>query len=476
MALSFYWHDYETFGLDPRRDRPAQFAGLRTDAELNIIGEPLLQYCQPAPDFLPDPTSCLITGISPQQARRQGVAEAVFFQRIQSELARPGTVGVGYNTLRFDDEVTRFGFWRNLIDPYGREWQNDCGRWDLLDCVRACYALRPEGIVWPQSEGRVSFRLELLTAANGLGHEQAHDALSDVQATIALAQLLRQKQPRLFEFCLKLRQKQVVAGEVDLINKRPFLHVSGMFGSERGNLALMAPLAMHPSNKNELIAFDLSQDPAQLYDLDVASLRQRLFTRSADLPAGVTRLGIKTVHLNKSPVLIRDLRVLAPQQAERWGIDLALGQQRAEWLAAQASLGGKLTELYQRPPTMAAVRDVDGDLYGGFIGNGDRKRLDELRQLSPATLAQKTVSFDDGRLEELLFRYRARNYPETLTAAEQQRWSEHCHGRLFDSEQGLDHWLAELDRLAAEPGVTAQQEALLAELAEYGEQLTEKWL
>ncbi|OPH14487.1 exonuclease I, partial [Azospirillum brasilense] len=181
---TFFWHDYETFGADPRRDRPAQFAGIRTDADLNEIGEPVMIYCRPAPDYLPDPESCLLTGITPQLCLERGLPEHEFAARIEAELARPGTIGVGYNTIRFDDEITRFMFWRNLIDPYAREWQNECGRWDLLDVVRLTYALRPDGIEWPRKEdGSPSLKLEHLSRANGLVHEAAHDALSDVRAT-----------------------------------------------------------------------------------------------------------------------------------------------------------------------------------------------------------------------------------------------------------------------------------------------------
>ena len=198
MTHTFLWHDYETFGIDPRRDRPAQFAAIRTDAQLNIVGEPINLLCKPAPDYLPDPASCLVTGITPQQCLQSGVAEQAFAERIHAELAQPGTIGVGYNSIRFDDEFTRFLFWRNLIDPYGREWQNECGRWDLLDVMRLAHALRPDGIVWPKHEdGSTSFKLEHLSAANGLKHEAAHDALSDVYATIAVARLLQQQQPRL---------------------------------------------------------------------------------------------------------------------------------------------------------------------------------------------------------------------------------------------------------------------------------------
>ena len=230
--FSFYWHDYETFGVLPRRDRPAQFAGVRTDAELNEIDAPLTLYCKPAIDSLPEPEACVITGITPQVCEAKGVAERDFASAIEAQLARPGTVGCGYNSLRFDDEVTRHLFWRCLIDPYAREWQNECGRWDLLDTVRCAWALRPEGISWPQREqGKPSFRLEHLSAANGIGHEAAHDALSDVRATIALARRVKARQPRLWEFCLRLRQKTAVLGE--LVMGKPVLHVSGMYPAER---------------------------------------------------------------------------------------------------------------------------------------------------------------------------------------------------------------------------------------------------
>ena len=481
MALQtfhiFLWHDYETFGLNPRRDRPSQFAGIRTDAELNEVGEPLMLYCQPANDYLPDPASCLITGITPQHCLQHGIAEHAFAAQIEQVLAQPGTIGVGYNTLRFDDEVTRHLFWRNLIDPYAREWQNDCGRWDLLDVVRMAYALRPEGIQWPIKQdgphiGKPSFTLEDLARANGLLHEAAHDALSDVRATIALARLIRTAQPRLFDFCLGLHKKDRVAAELGLPTScqtaRPFLHVSGMFPSERGCLAVMWPMATHPSNKNELLAWDLAHDPSELALLDVATLRQRLFSKSADLPEGVLRLPLKSVHLNKSPMVVRKLETLTPQMAERWGIDLDAAWVNAEIARSLPDLSAIWPEVFQRP--RQAAPDVDEDLYGGFIGNADRRRLNQLRDLSPAELAHNRTGFDDERLEELLFRYRARNFSETLTPEEAERWEAHRAARLLEGEGGarnVDALFAEIDTLSE----TADErgEAILGALYDYAE-------
>ena len=479
---TFLWHDYETFGINPRRDRPAQFAGIRTDAELNEIGEPLMLYCRPANDYLPDPASCLITGITPQLCLERGVPEPVFAAQIEAALAQPGTIGAGYNTIRFDDEFTRYLLWRNLMDPYAREWQNDCGRWDLLDVVRMAYALRPDGIVWPTKPDerrpndpgatRPSFKLTDLSAANGLTHEAAHDALSDVRATIALARLIRTAQPKLFDFCLGLHKKVRVAAELGLPASRqtaqPFLHVSGMFSPERGCLAVMWPLATHPSNKNELLAWDLAHDPSELPLLDVATLRQRLFTKAADLPEGVQRLPLKSVHLNKSPMVVRKLQTLTSEMAGRWGIDIDAARVNAEKAAALPDMSAIWPEVFSRPKE--ATPDVDEDLYGGFIGNADRRRLNQLRALSPEELAHSRTGFDDDRLEELLFRYRARNFSETLSAEDTERWEAHRAARLLEGEGGarnVDALFAEIDTLSET--VDEKGEAILGALYDYAE-------
>ena len=433
--LTFLWHDYETFGRVPRRDRPAQFAGVRTDAALNEIGAPLMLHCQPAPDSLPDPESCVLTGITPQTCLALGVPEHAFAAAIEAQLARPGTIGVGYNSIRFDDEVTRHLFWRNLIDPYAREWQNGCGRWDLLDVVRTTRALRPEGIEWPlNAEGRASFRLEHLTAANGLAHTEAHDALSDVRATIALAKLVKAKQPRLWDFCLRLRSKHEVLAEFSAAERlgTPLLHVSGMFPSERGCIAFVWPLAPHPTNKNEVIVWDCAHDPAELFTLGAEAIRERMFAKVDALPEGVARLPIKTIHVNKSPIVISSLKTLGPEMAAQWGIDIDAALRHAKAAAQQMHLlAGLWPAVFERPKAAQAV-DVDEDLYGGFVGNDDRRTLTRLRGLSPEALATQRASFADPRLAELLLRYRARNFPATLSVAEQVQWQEHRVHRLHD--------------------------------------------
>ncbi|MEJ1376726.1 MAG: exodeoxyribonuclease I [Candidatus Sedimenticola sp. (ex Thyasira tokunagai)] len=471
MALSFYWHDYETWGIDPRRDRAVQFAGIRTDDELNVIDKPLTVFCKPSDDMLPQPGACLVTGITPQRAREEGVNEAEFFAMIHREMTRPGTCGVGYNSIRFDDEFTRYGFYRNFFDPYAREWQNGNSRWDIIDMVRLTHALRPEGIVWPtHDDGVTSFKLERLTTENGIAHEAAHDALSDVHATIAMAKLIKEKQPRLFDYLLPLRDKRKVGELLNLQKMEPVLHVSSMYPAALGCIAMVVPLAKHPTNPNGVIVYDLRHDPAPLIELDQDEIAKRLFTAKDQLPEGVERIPLKTIHLNKSPAVV-PLNTMSDAVAERWQIDRDAGRRHLEQLRSASGLVEKIRSVHSarefEPQT-----DPDQNLYGGgFFSKEDRKRMDSIRASEPAVLASLGISFDDSRLPEMLFRYRARNWPDTLSGGERAEWNEYRMVRLTEDQGGgsitLARFRSELAALMVDPANGERERAVLSQLADW---------
>ncbi|HEY5718214.1 MAG TPA: exodeoxyribonuclease I [Motiliproteus sp.] len=475
VAQSFYWHDYETFGAQPAVDRPVQFAGIRTDWDLNPIGEPLMIFCRPADDFLPQPDACLITGITPQQALSEGVCEAEFMATIHAELAQPGTCGVGYNSLRFDDEVTRYGLYRNFFDPYGREWQNGNSRWDIIDMLRMARALRPDGIVWPSYEdGTPSLRLEDLTRANGLAHEAAHDALSDVYATIAVARLVKQQQPRLFDYALKLRDKRYVASLLDLVRFKPLLHISSKYSAAVSNTALIAPLAAHPVNRNAVIVYDLSVDPTPLLTQPAETIRAKLYTPTAQLAEGEARIPLKLVHLNKSPMLA-PATMLTPDDAERLQISGDACRKHLAQLRAAVGLAEKLQQIFT-DEGFADGGDPDLMLYsGGFFGPGDKAVMDEIRNTPPELLEELKPAFQDGRLEEMLFRYRARNYPDTLNGVEPRQWEQWRRQRLIEQPPrgalNYEGFYARLNQLGAEFGHDPAKLHLLQELAAYGESI-----
>lgn len=465
MLRSFYWHDYETWGTDPATDWPCQFAGIRTDAELNEIGEPLNIFCKLPRDHLAHPMACLVTGLTPQAVNERGMVEPEFIRQIHAELMQPGTCGVGYNTIRFDDEVTRNSLYRNFYDPYAREWQNGNSRWDLIDLVRLTGALRPEGITWPKREdGFNSYKLEDLTQANGIDHGDAHDALSDVRATIAMARLIRERQPRVFNFILNLRNKREVFQQLNLTKKEAVVHVSGMFGADRHCLAVVMPLAMHPINRNGVVVFDLSVSPQVLMDLSVAEIQERLFSPAKE---GQERIALKVVHINKCPV-VAPLKVLRPEDQQRLGIDLNLNLKNREWLLQHPQVMQKVQQVFDSVPEKVSS-DPDQMIYsGGFFSEEDKERMQVVRSSESSSLVRLGFSFDDARLDEMLFRYRARHYPETLDVEELDAWESYRKLRLSDGDNRILGYGSFWQAIDEARGVASiAQQALLDELADY---------
>lgn len=474
---SFYWHDYETFGTDPKRDRPVQFAGVRTDYQFNVLEQPLVVYCKPTDDCLPQPEACLITGITPQTALAKGVCEAEFISLIHQQFARANTCTLGYNNIRFDDEVTRNSLYRNFYDPYEREWKNGNSRWDLLDVVRAAHALRPDGITWPLTEeGHPSFKLEQLVAANGISHESAHDALSDVLATIGFAKLLSQAQPKLFQFLLQHKGKTETLAQLQLGAYKPLVHVSGRYPAAKNCLAIVVPICKHPVNSNGVIVYDLSVDPAPMLSLSVEEIQQRIFVANADLPEGMDRIPLKTVHINKCPVLA-PITVIRKADEQRLSLDLALCQSHLQTIKSADDLPQKLSHVFAAPGHEEHSDDADLSIYsGGFFSDEDKKKINQVRVLSPSQLATTAFNFKDTRLDTLLFRYRARNFPDTLSAGETARWQDFCRQRLTTGSQigasiTLNDYVACLQQLKRKPDANP---AIIQALTSYGNELGQR--
>ena len=438
MTPTLLWFDYETFGRSPAWDRPAQFAGVRTDLELRPIEAPVTLHCRVPDDYLPDPGACRITGIAPQDVA-DGLPEHRFVRRALDELGRPGTVSVGYNSVAFDDEFTRFAAHRTFEDPYAHEWRDGASRWDLLDVVRLTRALRPDGIRWPNAEdGRPTVRLEALAAANGIEQARAHDALSDVEATIGVARLVRARQPKLYDWCFERRTKAAASALLDVRARPALLLAAGTVPAERHHLAAICPIAPHPTDRSGIVALDLATDPDALVGLDVETLRRGAFAPAAEL-GGTPRLGLRTVRANRCPVLA-PFGTLRPADAERLGLD------RAELLARRERLLAHLGDPdFERRLTGAATRewpapdpdaDVDGTLYShGFLSRGDRARLAALLDGPPERLARAPGGFDDARLDEMLWRYKARNLPASLDGAERARWRAERVARLGAADE-----------------------------------------
>lgn len=471
MLKSFLWFDFETFGTNPATDWPSQFAAIRTDADLNEVGEPINLFCKLPDDHLPHPKATLITGLTPQMVNEKGMSEPEFIQRILDELMVPGTCAVGYNTIRFDDEVVRNSLYRNFHDPYLRERANGNSRWDLIDLVRMTGALRPEGIVWPKREDDLnSYKLEELTKANGIDFGDAHDALVDVRATIAMARLIREKQPRLFDYYLDNRDKVSAGNLLDVYQKKPVVHVSGMFGAAKHCLAVVMPLVGHPVNRNQVLVYDLSVDPTPLLNMTVEEIQENLFTPRQE-GEEKQRIPLKGVHLNKCPALAR-LNTLRSEDQQRLNIDLDACRRHREILLNAPGLADKVQAVFSGAPGRE-TDDPDQMLYsGGFFSWADKNLMERIRQAPPEALGHLRLSFEDGRLDEMLFRYRGRHYQETLDQEERNQWQVFRRQRLSGTDPavlGFSQFREDLE--SARQEASASELGLLGQLAAYADQL-----
>ncbi len=426
MTNTIFWYDFETFSADPKAGRAAQFAGLRTDEKLNVVGDPLVIYCKPSNDFLPDPIACHITGITPQEAQSKGLVEAQFIKTILDEFTVPNTCISGYNNIRFDDELTRQLLYRNFFDPYEHEYKNGNSRWDIIDMVRLCAATRPEGIEWPRkSNGFVSFRLDELTVANGIAHDSAHDALSDVRATIELAKLIKISKPKLYDYCYSMRSKDVVKKIVNFETRRPFLLVTPLVSARHGCLSLMMPLCFHPRLPNTVLATDLRQDPKLWIDLSPEELRKRVFLAQSKVTAGKDRVLIRGIALNKCSVIV-NFDVLDDDRALDLDIDIEVSRKHWGILNEDSKKFQDIlyvvSEVFDREPP----RETDPDLmiYDGFFTDSDKQLMATIREAVPEDLNRFDFPFKDRRLKEMFFRYRARNYLETLNPEELALWED----------------------------------------------------
>lgn len=433
---TFYWYDYETFGISPKVDRISQFAGIRTDESLNIIDEHMF-YCKPTNDCLPSPEACNVTGITPQLCEQKGTIEHEFIKKINNEFTVANTCIVGYNSIRFDDEFTRYTLYRNFIDPYAWHWKNGNTRWDILDVVRLCYALKKDdSLNWVYTdEGKPVFKLDHLSIANGIEHSDAHDALADVRATIGIAKIIKDKQPQLFDYAFSLREKKVVESKVALFE--PMLHTSGMYPATLSCTRLAVALAYHPEYNDRAIIFNLDQDPSILLELDIEELKTLMFTKQSELPEGVERLQIKDLIFNKSPMFVPNIYKLETKIIEQLQINMTQCMQRLSFIKDnQIAIAKVVQNLYKNDQARIKTNDVDQALYDGFMDNTDKRIGDQLQNLSIDELKDFHPKFKDQKLNTLLMHFKARNYPETLSDDEAEDWFETLQGRVQAGENG----------------------------------------
>ena len=431
---TFFWYDYETFGLSPKTQRIAQFAGIRTDENLNIIDEHMF-YCKPTYDSLPSPEACSVTGITPQICEKNGLIEKTFISTINNEFSVPDTCVVGYNSISFDDEFTRYTLFRNFLDPYAWHWQNGNSRWDILDVARFCYALKKDSsLKWHYDENnKPIFKLDKLAPANDIEHSDAHDALADVRATIGIAKIIKTTQPKLFDYALSLRDKREVSKKIELFS--PLLHTSGIYSGKLSCTRLTTALAYHPEYSDRALVFNLDQDPSLLTELDTEELKTLIFSKK--LPKGLDRLQIKELAFNKSPMFVPNVYKLENKITEQLQIDIDKCMDNLSYIRDnQTQIKQKIKSIYTNDSERTPALDVDQSLYDNFIDKADRLICNQIQNLSSDELKKFKPQFKDKKLSKLLLNFKARNFPESLTESEQEEWFEIVQSRVQNGENG----------------------------------------
>ena len=474
MQPSLYFYDLETSGINPKTSRIMQFAGQRTDLDLQPIGAADNLLLKITNDILPEPEAILITGITPQQTLAEGISEAEFLKYFYEHIALPGTIFVGFNNIRFDDEFIRYLNYRNFYDAYQWHWQDGKSRWDLLDVSRMTRALRPDGIKWPFApNGKASNRLELLASVNKLTHDKAHDALSDVEATIAVTQLIKQQQPKLFNYLLSMRDKKNVES---LVTKpAPFVYTSGRYSSEGDKTTVAVTIADHPTQKGAVLVYDLQTNPAKYVKMSQDKLAEKMAKFVTD--ENEERFPVKVLQFNHSPA-VAPLSVLDEPSQKRLKIDLNKINDHLKTLLSHSDFAENLREAFIKKEKLRQssfvidVSDVDSQLYDGFFGPADQDKMRLVRLAGQEDLADLQPEFNDARLEKLLLLYKARQYPLSLNEQEQKQWESYRQQKLIDPKKGLlNSYFAKLDELSQRKSVSDKQRYLLEELKLYGESL-----
>lgn len=443
---TFFFYDLETSGLNPRFSRIMQFAGIRTDMNLKQIGEPINIMVKLSDDILPDPGAVMVTGITPQQTLADGYTEPEFCKLLMEQVFTPDTITVGFNSVRFDDEFIRHTLWRNFYDPYEWAWSEGRSRWDLLDVVRMTRALRPDGIKWPVDEnGKAVNKLELIAKENGLDHVKAHDALSDVEALIGVAKLIKTNQTKLFEYLLTMRDKKEVSKLVNLEEPQPFVYASGRYDAKFEKATVAFPIA--PGTKpGAVLVYDLRYDPTPFLTASPSALASVIFAdRETRQSEGFQRLPVKELSYNKCPA-VAPMGVLDETSQNRLSLDLSVIQKHMAVLVANPGFAGAIREAFEMREPFEPSTDVEAQLYDGFINDKDKGRMSAVRSASADELADFHPSFADDRLGELLFRYKARSFPTSLSEEEMTRWEQYRANKL---KTQLPAYLDQLKKLAS---------------------------
>jgi len=455
MQKTYLFYDLETTGRSKCFDQVLQFAAIRTDLELNELERHSI-HIKLNPDVIPDPEAILIHRI-PIAAMLQGEAEINAISQIHALLNTPGTLSGGYNTLGFDDEFLRFLFHRNLLPPYTHQWANGCGRFDLYPLTQLYHLYHPECMQWPTNpEGKISLKLELLSKANQLAEGPAHQAMTDVEATLALARIfLKNKEMWIYSMDFfnkeveQKRREKITATLETTYGKYQLALLVGKAGSSDFFQYPVLALGSHQHYKNQTLWLRLD--------------KPELATTTSDLLAETTWVARQKA--GETFLLPFSGRFKQHITAER----SIITEKNLTWLGQNGPLLQEIQQYYQhyKYPEILNL-DVDADLYvKGFLTREEEQLCIQFHTAPEQKKAAVAERFQNPRLQEIAARIMGRYYPQYLTSGLAKKFAAYMQRVTSPQEEtALIDWRGE-KRLTAE--LALQNMATLREIPHLGE-------
>jgi exodeoxyribonuclease I len=420
MNQTYLFYDIETTGLHNCFDQILQFAAIRTDLQLNELERHSI-WVRLRPDVMPAPRAILTHQISLTHLAQVGSCEYEAVKQIHGLVNTPGTISLGYNSLDFDDDFLRFSFYRNLLPPYTHQYANGCGRMDLFPFTVIYFLYHKNALAtWPtKPTGGSSLRLEDLSRANDLAADNAHDAMTDVEATLALARRFYASHLQSWEYICGYFNKTTEQDRLAKLAKYAALRlddnihpqavlVKGKVGAKNNyqNVVLSLGNSLHYANQSLWL------------QLDNAALQRTTIESVADTAIFVQRkkgAGMPVL----LPVIPRYLQKISDERQQTV-------QSNIEWLLQHPHILRAIINYHRHYKYQKVVNlDLDAALYeNGFLSDSEQAAC---FRFHAATLEQKIAmlelaQFPTAKLRDQALRLLGRNYYAALPQALQQEF------------------------------------------------------